>query len=265
MEQSHQESNSIIANKNIYLVFTFLFLLFSISFISAVPPVDQPNFALGYHVDYETIDIHKLNTTVLVSTHVYNISTGQRITSPTVNCRLDLYDIDGTQLLTEEAMTYSAPGEEFKFTIDGGNFSRLGAMSQSVYCNSSSHGGFVSHGFLVSVTGEVVSTSDVLASFSLIAAFLLLVAICLVVGNTFQTQYWIYKSFFYFCGILLSIIAINSAKVMARESLQLGVMANMGLLISIVIFGLFLLFIFVNAFKEIIKALRDKREIRWDY
>jgi len=265
MEQYNQENKSIIINKNIYLVFTFLFLLFSISFISAVPTVDRPNFAEGLIVDFEDIDVHKINDTILVTAHAYNISNGHRVINDTTQCRYDLYTTNGTQLITETTMNYKVSGEEWQLVVDGANFSTFGEYSYSIYCNSTNFGGYVSAGFLVTPTGEILTVADTFSAFSLILSLLVLVIICLVVGNTFQTQYWLYRSFFYFCGILLSIVAINSAKVMARESLQLGVMANMGLLISIVIFGLFMLFIFVNAFKEIIKVLKDKKEMRWSY
>jgi len=128
--------------------------------VLAVPSPDQPNFALGYHIDYELIDVHLINKTIMINRHVYNISTGHRLTNPVVSCTVDLYDLEGKQLLSDYKMTYLPALEEFQASVDAGNFTRLGQMSQSVYCNSSEYGGFGSNSFLITQTGEEIQTPE---------------------------------------------------------------------------------------------------------
>ena len=137
-----------------------LLVLLVLPLVISTPAPDQPSFALGYHIDYELIDTHKVNKTVIVNSHVYNISTGQRLIAPVVSCTLDLYDLEGNQLVSDYKMTYLVGLEEFRATVDAGNFTRLGEMSQSVYCNSSGFGGFESNGFIVTQTGEQIQTPE---------------------------------------------------------------------------------------------------------
>jgi len=137
-----------------------LLVLLILPMVMGVPKTDTPNFLLGYQIDFQALDTHKFNTSTLITTHVYNISTGNREIHPTVSCRLDLFDLQGTQLISEKEMVFNPVLEQFSLLIDGGNFTKLGEMSQTIYCNSSNYGGFETNGYKITQTGDIIETPE---------------------------------------------------------------------------------------------------------
>jgi len=113
----------------------------------------------------------------------------------------------------------------------------------------------------VTRTGNKVGASNTI----IVGALLILTIICLVLGYSFKMDYWLIKSFFFFCAVLLGILSINSARIIASESSNLSTMSSAGLLIGIVLFSIFMIFMFVFAFIEIIKAMKQKEGVRWNY
>ena len=73
------------------------------------------------------------------------------------------------------------------------------------------------------------------------------------------------KTFFNFAATGMGILAINSAGIIASESLSLGKMGTTGLLFMTIIFSLFFIYMFVYYFIETIKTLKEKGNIRWNY
>ena len=115
--------------------------------------------------------------------------------------------------------------------------------------------------FEITYTGQKVSLSNSMIIFALMG----LAAIFLTISFFFKDDYWILKSFFQFLAVLAGLISVNSARIIASESNALGAMGNMGLLLMIIVLGLFFLWIFVYAFKEIIKIFKEKGNLRWNY
>ena len=115
--------------------------------------------------------------------------------------------------------------------------------------------------FVITYTGQQVSLSNSMIIFALMG----LAAIFLTISFFFSNEYWILKSFFQFMAVLAGLISVNSARIIASESNALGTMGNMGLLLMIIVLSLFFLWIFVYAFKEIIKIFKEKGNLRWDY
>jgi lysylphosphatidylglycerol synthetase-like protein (DUF2156 family) len=143
-------------------------------------------------------------------------------------------------------------------------FSQTDKLGEYIYTTCGDDDGVytcASVGFEVTYTGEKVSLSNAV----IVIAFLILAIICLVLGFSFKMDYWIVKSFFFFCSVLAGILAINSARIIASESTNLSKMGDMGLLIGIVLFALFFLFMFVFAFIEIIQVFKQKKKLRWEY
>lgn len=176
------------------------------------------------------------------------------------SCNISSVDYpNGTRAVKNIVMTKRTG--DFNYTLLPEFTDDLGTYRVNGYCHYQNVLKNWAYYFDVTLTGERVSGSSTI----LIGAFLVLTIVCLVLGYTFKTDYWLFKSFFYFCALLLSILSINSARIIASESTDLSTMTASGLTIGIVLFGLFMLFIFVYAFIDIIKALKYKRELRWDY
>lgn len=165
---------------------------------------------------------------------------------------------NGTSVVNDQTMTQRQG--DFNYTFC--NSTEIGKYDVNGYCT---YGSDVKKPFTaffeITYTGEKVSLSNSV----LVGAFLILTIICLVLGFTFKTDYWLLKTFFYFCSVLAGILAINSARIVASESTDLLKMGDMGLLIGVVLFSIFFIFMFVFAFIEIIKALRYRRNLRWEY
>jgi len=115
--------------------------------------------------------------------------------------------------------------------------------------------------FEITSTGEQVSLSNSI----IVIVFLILAAVFLVLGYSFSKEHWILKTFFNFCAVGMGILAMNSAKIIASESSGLGKMGTAGLTLMIIVLGIFFIYMFIYSFIEIIKALREKRGVRWDY
>ena len=176
------------------------------------------------------------------------------------SCNISSVDYpNGTRAVKNIVMTKRTG--DFNYTLLPEFTDDLGTYRVNGYCHYQNVLKNWAYYFDVTLTGDRVSGSSTI----LIGAFLVLTIVCLVLGYTFKTDYWLFKSFFYFCALLLSILSINSARIIASESTDLSTMTASGLTIGIVLFGVFILFIFVYAFIDIIKALKYKRELRWEY
>lgn len=109
--------------------------------------------------------------------------------------------------------------------------------------------------------GEQVSLSNII----LPVVFLIMSGLLLVVGFVFSSEHWLLRSFFNFTAIGMGLLAINSGKIIANESANLGKMGTVGITIMITILAIFFIYMFVYTFIEIIKALREKKGVRWKY
>ncbi|RKX66174.1 MAG: hypothetical protein DRP42_03720, partial [Tenericutes bacterium] len=115
--------------------------------------------------------------------------------------------------------------------------------------------------FEITYTGQKVSLSNSMIIFALLG----LAAIFLTISFFFKEDYWMLKAFFQFMSVLSGLIAVNSARIIASESNSLGRMGEMGILLMVVVLGIFFLWIFVYAFQEIVKIFKRKGDLRWDY
>jgi len=87
----------------------------------------------------------------------------------------------------------------------------------------------------------------------------------LVLGFSFNKEHWLLKTFFNFGAVGMGILGVNSAKIVASESLNLGKMGTVGLTFMVIIFSIFFIYLFVYYFIETIKTFKEKGNIRWEY
>jgi len=115
--------------------------------------------------------------------------------------------------------------------------------------------------FEITYSGQKVSLSNSM----IIIALLGLASIFLTISFFFKEDYWMLKSFFQFMAVISGLISVNSARIIASESNSLGTMGEAGIMLMVVCLAFFFLWIFVKAFKEVIRIFKAKGDLRWNY
>lgn len=165
---------------------------------------------------------------------------------------------NSTIIFSNIAMTQN--NKEFYYTLSGNYTDPLGLYT---YCYDVGNSAESSTGcifFRVTRTGEQVGLSNIVLPLVLLVIAGLFLALSY---NFSKDKKWLMKSFFIIMSIGMIILSINSANIVTSESSNLNKMGNAGLLIAIVTILLFLLYIFVYAFKEIIGVFKKKGDLRW--
>jgi len=160
--------------------------------------------------------------------------------------------IDGDVAMTKNGDTYS-----YIFS----DTEQLGRYLVYGHCDESGSGTVWAYDFEITYTGQKVSLSNAMIIFALLG----LAGIFLVISFFFRNDYWMIKLLFQFMAVGAGLLAVNSARIVASESNALGAMGTVGITIMIVVLGLFFLIMFIYAFIEIIRVLKAKGDIRWDY
>ena len=129
-----------------------LFLL--VSFVSAQPPFqEQSNIIEGLVINFPLLDTFEQNKDISFNFHVYNQTSGLIMTNATTSCVFHLFDNKGDHLIDNKEMPFDSNGVDFEITLSGSNFSRLGAYSFLVNCNTSIVGGFDMHSLRITSSG----------------------------------------------------------------------------------------------------------------
>ena len=161
--------------------------------------------------------------------------------------------------INEEIAMTNTTWNNFNYTFD--LTSEIGQYLVYGHCDEDKITTEWVYDFWITSTGNRVNLSNAI----LPIVFLVMALVLFVLGWSFSKEHWILKTFFNFCTVGMGILAINSAKIVASESSSLGKMGTTGLTVIITIFLIFFIYIFVYAFIEVIKALREKRGVRWNY
>lgn len=114
---------------------------------------------------------------------------------------------------------------------------------------------------LSTTTGEKVGLSNII----LAIIYIIMALIFLGLAYSFNLDHWMIKTFFNFCAVLMGILALNAGKIVASESLNLSRMGEVGLTVMYAVLSIFFLYIFIFVFIDLIKAMKKKEAIRWDY
>lgn len=130
-----ESGGDFIMKKSIYLIFVFI-LLFSIS-----------SFALT--IEYPKIDILNKQTDASLYFRVYDSSF--ILQNNSIDCSYSLFNNSGNKILQKSA---SRSNFDFIINVGKGNFSEFGTYYYSVYCNSTTEGGFTSQYFEVNNSGK---------------------------------------------------------------------------------------------------------------
>jgi len=188
-----------------------------------------------------------IDVTLIQSCSTSSYSNLTKITFPNSTLAMD----------TETAMIKN--GDTYSYTFS--ETEPLGRYLVYGHCDENGDDTVWVYDFEITYTGQKVSLSNSMIIFALMG----LAAIFLTISFFFKEDYWMLKSFFQFMAVLSGLIAVNSARIIASESNALGAMGEAGITLMIVVLGLFFLWIFVYAFKEIIKVFKAKGDLRWNY
>jgi len=168
-----------------------------------------------------------------------------------------LYPDSTFALNTEVAMDGS--GDNYNYTFS--NTDMIGDYLVFGHCDEDGVDTDWVYDFAITHTGDKVSLSNTI----IVVVFLLLSGLFLVLSFSFSKEHWILKTFFNFCAVGMGILAVNSAKIIASESANLGKMGTVGLTVMVIAFALFFVYMFVYAFIETINAMKEKRGVRWNF
>lgn len=171
-----------------------------------------------------------------------------RITIPPIN-----------QFAIDSETSMDSSGDNYNYSFS--NTSAIGQYIIYGHCDEDGVDTEWVYDLWITTTGNRVSLSNSI----IVIVFLLLAGLFLFLSNSFNQEHWILKTFFNFGAVCMGILAVNSAKIIASESVNLGKMGTAGLMVMVVVFSIFFIYIFVYSFIEIIKALKEKRGVRWNY
>lgn len=200
-------------------------------------------------INVNAYDSHKQNTD-------YNLVVSSNNAS---SCNLTYIQVSGNLTNYNLAMTKNL--QDFNILIKGNNFTELKDTCLGILCTDSVSIETGSKCLTITSTGQIVSLSNII----LVIVFLFLSALFFVLGYTFNQDKYILKSFFYLSALLMGLIAVNSGRIIASESLNLGTMADMGFIMIIPVISVFFLYVFIMWTIQTFKSMKKKEAIRWDY
>ena len=205
--------NGIDKKGNLFLL-CFLLSFFFISLVSAQPPFQQTtNFVDGYEIKVPAFSTLQQNQNFTFSFHIYNISDGIPIDDSSTDCDFHLYDNLGEHLITQNNIPNTDSHglvNEWEIEVFGTNFSRIGAYSYLIDCNSTTLGGFESISFEVTPTG----LTNLLGFYFIIIGISL---IFLILGFWIKDPYIVIFGTFglYFVGLYILINGVDGIRNLA--------------------------------------------------
>lgn len=203
------------------------------SFASAIS-CDNPGLPNAQQVGVETQLIQTCDTCTYA-----NISS---ITSPTSTNYINL-------AMTKTGTTYNytyTPLEigTYFYSVVG---DKDGSLTEETLC------------FEVTNTGENVTPTQGLV----LLAQLGVVALLFGLGRVFDVKKWKIKMFFDMLAALMTMVLINSLKIVSSQSFKLNTMGELAFIIGIVLVGFLFLYLFISATVEVIGYFKTKRKKRW--
>jgi len=199
-------------------------------------------------------DSIQFNPGTLVNiTGVRCLNVNDSLCADSINCNITIINDSSSFLYTNEVMTILA--NSFRGFNAGNAPNYTTEWSAVVDC---SNGGVEE--FVIEI-GETATDWET----GFIVGMVGLIFIYACAGFfIFDKEHWLIKSFLFFASFGMSIVLINSAKIFAIGTKSNTIM-DMGLLIAIVGLLVMFLYLFTFFFIEIIKSLKEKRGIRWNY
>ena len=115
--------------------------------------------------------------------------------------------------------------------------------------------------FKITNNGEEISLFNII----LVIAFFIFSILVFMIGSTFKPEQYILKTSFYIIALIFGLLGINSARIIASESLELNLMSLSGLILTITIFLIMVLYVFIYWMIQTFKSVKQKEGVRWQY
>lgn len=179
---------TITKSKNKFFIFIFL-SIFLISFISAQQPLSVQtniNINTGLQIEFTQILLFENSEDHIFNIHVFNISTGKKVTNDTTECFFHLFDNKGFHIINQLSMPFDLVGVDWDLNVTGGNFTRSGLYSSLVVCSTNDLGGFTSVGFDVTESGAIIGEGEGIILFGLILILILTTIFFLIAAMYIQ-------------------------------------------------------------------------------
>lgn len=179
--------------KKLFLLFSMIFL-FSIMFVSAIPPVQTTIVADQGGLTIKDIQTNyiKLNSYHNFRFRVYNSTNNLPLNDDAVNCSIVIIDQYGNPFLQIPVVT--AVGYVFSINVSAGNFTERGTYHKGINCITNdgvTAGGVSTRSFEVNGFGEGLDTAHSIKFNS--AMFFMLVLFCFALVGLFKVENYIGK------------------------------------------------------------------------
>jgi hypothetical protein len=167
--------------KQLMIMLFGMLLLFSLNFISAVPPFQTSTTAdKSILIESPVIETHHANQYFIFHLHPHNSSDGRLIGYGNIGyCAIHIYRPSDGEHIIETNMSRNSNDFDWEYNASAGNFSELGQYAGYMYCQTNTtgdiRGGFFEFAFEVNPTGIGLTTGKaILYGFilSLIGLFL---------------------------------------------------------------------------------------------
>jgi len=177
--------------------------------------------------------------------------------SATATCNATILNPSGDVIINNQAMTKN--NSLFNYSLTADQSSEVGQYELNIACVDGGLTNSKTLNFFISTTGEKVELPNIIV----VIVFLCVAGMFLFFGFIFKKEKWILKTFFYLCAILMSIIAVNAARVIASESTDLSTMSTSGFLIVISVLGIMFMYLLIYATIEILNVFKRRGDIAW--
>ena len=181
-------------------------MIFFVGLVNAVPPITTEfvgNEGLDVEANFQ--DYYRINEGAEIHIFIFNISNGQKITSPDATCKVELTDRNGTALLEGFA---TADGDHFHMTRPSSIVTTAGSYAVTVVCNTSTIAGYKTAFFEANVLG-VGLTDEVGLNFNLEMMFLFVIFILALIGLFIVENYIGKFTLYWVCHLLFMIIMFS--------------------------------------------------------
>ena len=161
----------------------FFLCLFLLPLVNAIPPVIQAAEGTEQiQVELTAPTTVPTSTTVNVSVHTFNQTTGLLIPTAQVSCEGMIVDQHGIRITTQAAKVYD---DHFYFTLNNTMATTPGIYVYTLHCNTSTIGGFRSGFFFVTPSGLTVDVDSRTETIKLSIYALLIMGTILFLGFIF--------------------------------------------------------------------------------
>lgn len=186
-------------------------------------------------------------------TEVRCLNANNSLCADSVNCSITIINDTEDFLYTNQTMTILA--NAFRGLDAGYAPNYTAKWSAVVDC---ANGGIEE--FIIAI-GETATDWETAFMIGLIGLIVLFV---FAGYSIFDKEYWLIKSLFYFLAFGMLLVLINCAKIFAVGS-DSDKIITVGYTIAIVSLSVMFLYLFVFFFIEMVKALKEKKGVRWRF